>query len=174
MLLARSAASRAHLRSHSGHNAGAALAYAQTSPSMLSLLPCFGCSSWKGSNFPSRLTRPCVPFAGNLWTRGGATEPHVVPEGCGNEPRCACWLACAAKWARVRFFAFMRDMNVNIAATDERRIRPRLALFGGVQLAVDVTLRCVLSSTGGTSPEHSRRGWRCARGCSRGQGADLP
>ena len=32
MLLARSAASRAHLLSHSGHNAGAAMAHAPTSP----------------------------------------------------------------------------------------------------------------------------------------------
>ena len=49
------------------------------------------------------LTRPCVPVAGNLWTRWGATEPHApAPEGCGNEPRLssACWLACAAKRAQ--------------------------------------------------------------------------
>ena len=57
--------------------------------------------------------------------------------------------------ARVRFNAFLRDMNVNVAATDERRIEvlaQDLPCFGGAQLAVDITLRCVLSSAGEPHP----------------------
>ena len=62
---------------------------------------------------------------------------------------------CREAGARVRFNAFLRDMNVNVAATDERRIEvlaQDLPCFGGAQLAVDVTLRCVLSSTGEPHP----------------------
>ena len=46
-------------------------------------------------------------------------------------------------------------MNVNVAATDERRIEvlaQDLPCFGGAQLAVDITLRCVLSSAGEPLP----------------------
>ena len=48
--------------------------------------------------------------------------------------------------ARVRFNAFLRDMNVNVAATDERRIEvfaQDLPCFEGAQLAVDTAVRAV-------------------------------
>ena len=103
MLLARSAASRAHLRSHSGHNAGATLAsQRQRHPNMSLLLPCFGSCSWKGSNFPSRLTRPCVPVMELLDTLGrhraacsrtGRLRKRATPIERS-------WLVCAVKQAQ--------------------------------------------------------------------------
>ena len=62
---------------------------------------------------------------------------------------------CREAGARVRFNAFLRDMNINVGAADERRIEvlaQDLPSFGGAQLAVDVTLRSVLSATGEPHP----------------------
>ena len=53
--------------------------------------------------------------------------------------------------ARVRFNAFLRDMNVGVAASDARRIEvlaQDLPCFGVSQLAVDVTLRSALGCSG--------------------------
>ena len=53
--------------------------------------------------------------------------------------------------ARVRFNAFLRDMNVGVAASVARRIEvlaQDLPCFGGSQLAVDVTLRSALGCSG--------------------------
>ena len=49
----------------------------------------------------------------------------------------------------------MRDMNVTVLATDERRIEvlaQDLPCFGGSQLAIDVTLRSALGRTGEAQP----------------------
>ena len=51
---------------------------------------------------------------------------------------------CREAGARVRYNAFLRDMNVCVPANDERRIEvlaQDLPCFGGTQLAVDITLR---------------------------------
>ena len=58
--------------------------------------------------------------------------------------------------ARVRFNAFLRDMNVGVPATDTRRIEvlaQDLPCFAGVQLAVDITLRSALTSNGEAQPK---------------------
>ena len=47
----------------------------------------------------------------------------------------------------MRFNAFLKDVNVGVSATDDRRIEvlaQDLPCFGGSQLAVDVTVRCGL------------------------------
>ena len=51
--------------------------------------------------------------------------------------------------------AFLKDMNVNVSAEDSRRIEvlaQDLLCYGGVQLAVDVTLRSVLTGEGEAHP----------------------
>ena len=56
--------------------------------------------------------------------------------------------------ATVRPNVFLRDMNVDVSAADGRSVEVSaqdLPCFGGVQLAVDITLRSALSSEGGTS-----------------------
>ena len=159
MLLARSAASRAHLRSHSGFNAGAALAHAPTSPEFVIAPHLFRvlllerlqlplpideavCSGCRAPLDPLGRHRAACPRTGRLRKRASPTERMLAR-------------VCREAGARVRFNAFLRDMNVNVAATDERRIEvlaQDLPCFGGAQLAVDITLRCVLSSAGEPHP----------------------
>ena len=62
---------------------------------------------------------------------------------------------CREAGANPRFNALLRDMNIVVRATDNRRIEvlaQDLPCFGGAQLAVDVTLRGVLSSEGEAHP----------------------
>ena len=159
MLLARSAASHAHLRSHSGHNAGAALAYAPTSPEYVIAPPLFRVLL---------LERLQLPLPIDEAVCSGCREPLDTLErhraACLRTGRlrkratpieCMLVRVCREAGARVRFNAFLQDMNVHVAATDERRIEviaKDVPCFGGAQLAVDVTLRCVLSSTGEPHP----------------------
>ena len=52
--------------------------------------------------------------------------------------------------ARVRFNAFLKDMNVGVSATDDRIevLAQDFPCFGGSQLAMDVTLRSALRWSG--------------------------
>ena len=59
---------------------------------------------------------------------------------------------CREARARVKFNALLRDMNVTVPASDERRIEVLAQDFGGSQLAIDVTLRSVLGRTGEAQP----------------------
>ena len=62
---------------------------------------------------------------------------------------------CREAGARVRFNAFLRDMNIGVGANDGRRIEvlaQDLPCFGRAQLAVDATLRCALARTGEPHP----------------------
>ena len=149
---------RAHFRSHSGHNAGAALAHAPTAPEYVipshlfrtlllerMQLPlqidetrcsgCHGCLDALGD-------RAACPSTGRLKKRAIPFERVLAR-------------VCREAGARVRFNAFMRDMNIGVGATDARRIEvlvQDLPCFGGAQLAVDVTLRCALTRTGEPHP----------------------
>ena len=142
-------ASRAHLRSHSGSNAGTALAYAPTSPEYtipphlfwvivlerLQLpLPvaeasCTGCGAPLD---PLGRHRASCPRTGRVKIRAGPIERVLAR-------------ICREAGARVRFNALLRDMNVGVPVADNRRIEiltQDLPCFGGAaQLAVDVTLR---------------------------------
>ena len=58
---------------------------------------------------------------------------------------------CRNAGARVRFDACFRNMNVDVVASDGRHIEvlgQDLPCHGGAQLAVDITLRCVLTRAG--------------------------
>ena len=97
MLTNRSASRQAHLRSHSGRNAGVVFSHAPT-------------------------TTEC------------AVPPHLFR-----------MLArvCREAGARVKFNAYLRDMNLGVPRNDEGRIEvlaQDLPCFNGAQLAVDITL----------------------------------
>ena len=54
---------------------------------------------------------------------------------------------CREAGARVKFNALLREMNVTVPASDEKRIEvlaQDLPCFGGSQLTIDVTLRSAL------------------------------
>lgn len=58
---------------------------------------------------------------------------------------------CREAGARVKVNTKLRDMNVSVSAGDEREIEVMasgLPLFGGAQLAIDITLRSVLTADG--------------------------
>ena len=62
---------------------------------------------------------------------------------------------CREAGARVKYNAFLRDMNLGVRADDVRRIEvlaQDLPCFNGVQLAVDVTLRSALCGSGEPQP----------------------
>ena len=136
----------AHLRSHSGHNAGAALAHAPTSPEYVIAPHLFRVASGKAPTFS-----PSMSLVAGLPV--GTSQSRRLRKRASTERMLA--RVCREAGARVRFNAFLRDMNVNVAATDERRIEvlaQDLPCFEGAQLAVDTTLRCVLSSAGEPHP----------------------
>ena len=72
-LSCRTAARRAHLRSHPGRNAGVALAHAPTTPecTVAPAVSCVACS--KGCTFPCQSQKQCA-VVGPRWTRMGNTE----------------------------------------------------------------------------------------------------
>ena len=155
LLSTRSAASRAHLRSHSGCNAGAALAHAPTSkeytipPQLFRVLllerlqlplpvteaTCEGCHS--ALDVRGRHGAACT-LSGRVKKRATPTERVLAR-------------VCREAGARVRFDAYLRDMNVGVPASDGRRIEvlaQDVSCFGGAQFAVYITLRSVLTRAG--------------------------
>ena len=158
MLSCRTAARRAHLRSHSGRNAGVALAHAPTTPECTVAHLMFRVLLLERLHLP-------LPVTEAVCSCGTTLDPH-------GKHRAACslngWLKKRATpiermverifreaGARVRFNALLQDMNVGIPSADERRIEvlaQDLPCCGGAQLAVDVTLRSPLRSTGEPHP----------------------
>ena len=93
-----------------------------------------------------------------LWLQGppgpvGTTERPVPHKEVGLLPL-GRMLArvCQEAGAWVRFNAFLRDMNVNVAATTKDALKWTCRVLGAPSLAVDITLRCVLSSAGEPHP----------------------
>ena len=65
---------------------------------------------------------------------------------------------CRGAGATVRWQAKLRDMNVTVSANDERAVEvlaSGLPSFQGAQLAVDITIRSVLTATGAAAPNTS-------------------
>ena len=81
--------------------------------------------------------------------------------GRATAPERALARVCRGAGARVRCNARLRDMNVVVAAHDDRAIEvlaTGLPLFFGAQLAVDITLRCTLATDGTAHPGAARVG----------------
>ena len=63
---------------------------------------------------------------------------------------------CREAKARVQTNVLLRDMNIAVPAADERRVEvlaAGLPIHGGAQLAIDVTLRTVLTRDGAPRPQ---------------------
>ena len=159
MLTGRAASFRAHLRSHSGLNAGIVLSHAPTAPEYTVPPHLFRVIL---------LERLALPLPVNEARCDGCHEPldtlgrHLA--ACPRTGRLRKLASpiermlariCREAGVRVRFNAFLRDMNVHVRADDERRIEvlaQDLPCFGGAQLAIDVTLRSALRSSGEPQP----------------------
>ena len=155
MLSGQTAANRAHLRSHSGRNAGVAFAHAPTAPEYVIPPHLFRVLLLERLRLPLTITEATCGGCGApldprgihraACTRSGRVRKRVAPV----ERMLARVFREAG--ARVRFNALLRDMNVGVAASDARRIEvlaQDLPCFGGSQLAVDVTLRSALGCSG--------------------------
>ena len=82
--------------------------------------------------------RAACPRSGRLRTRAVGPERTLAR-------------VCREAGATVRWQAKLRDMNVIVSANDERAIEvlaSGLPLFQGAQLAVDITIRSVLTASG--------------------------
>ena len=158
MLHGRTAARRAHLRSHSGFNAGAALAHCPTAPEY-TLPNLFRTLLLERLQLPLQVTEArcegCHALLDTLGrhrascTRSGRAKKRSTPieRALGRIFREA--------GASVLQNVFKKDMNVQVAAEDARRIEvlaQDLPCCGGVQLAIDVTLRRVLTAQGEAHP----------------------
>ena len=159
LLSGQTAARRAHLRSHSGWNAGAALAHAPTAREYTVAPHLFRVLLLERLQLPLQVTealcegchapldvhgrhRTACPRTGRLKKRATPTERTLAR-------------IFREAGARVRYNAFLRDRNVGVPAADGRRIEvlaQDLPLFGGVQVAADITLRSVLTSNGEPHP----------------------
>ena len=121
-------------------NAGAALAFAPTAQSMSFPRACSVCCCWRGSNCRSPLTRRCALVDKRLWTLWGATESHIPALADSRSGRPA-----------------IERMQARVCPVSGRWSTRAIqcVLVGherGRQLAIDVTLRCALSSSGELHP----------------------
>ena len=145
---------QALLRSQSGPGASAALDAAPTCPSCT--MKAHQLQAWirRRLRWPLPLTeRTCacgnrVDELGDHYgacTRSGRVKARATPI-----ERVVAQI-CREAGARVRPNVKLRDLNIAVRASDERQIEviaSGLPLFGGSQLAVDVTLRGALSRDG--------------------------
>ena len=149
LVLAQSCpANQAHLRSHSGPASCAVLHRAPTGPEFKLAPDLFRTLVLERMRLPLQVSeahcecglpldvqgryRAACPRSGRLKSRAQAPEQTLAR-------------VCREAGATVRFNAMLRDMNIAVAATDHRAIEvlaSGLPLHHGVQLAVDITIRC--------------------------------
>ena len=145
--------------SHSGWNAGAALAHAPTAREYTVPPHLFRVLLLERLRLPLPVTEAvcegchaCLDVYG--YHRAACSRTGRLKKRATPTERTLARIFCEAG-ARVRYNAFLRDMNVGVPAADGRRIEvlaQDLPVFGGVQLAADITLRSVLTYNGEPHP----------------------
>lgn len=164
MLAGRTAARRAHLRSHSGRNAGVALAHCPTAPEFTIPPHLFRTLLLERLQLPLQITEaecegcqaPLDPLGRH---RASCTRSGRVKRRATAIERMTARVFREAG-ACVRQNVFLRDMNINVPAQDSRHIEvlaQDLPCFAGAQLAVDITLRSALSCNGEAHPHAADR-----------------
>lgn len=153
----------AHLRSHSGIGAGLVFTSVPTASEFTIPPEAFRCLLLERLRLPLQFTerlcegcgrdldargchRAACPRSGRLRIRAGPMERMIAR-------------VCREAGATVRWNVYLRDLNVGVRAADERRLEilaQGLPCFNGVQLAVDATLRCALSTSGAPRPRAAR------------------
>ena len=159
LLSGRTAARRAHLRSHSGWNAGAALAFAPTAPEYTIQPHLFRVLLLERLQLPLTLTEGVcegcqAPLDAYGRHRAGCSRSGRLKKRATPTER-ALARVCREAGARVMFNVLLWDMNVDVPASGGRRIEvlaQDLPCFSGTQLAIDITLRSPLTSAGEAHP----------------------
>ena len=152
MLLGRIVARQAHLRGHSGTNAGLALAHCPTAPEFTLPPHLFRTLLLERLRLPLQFMEATCEGCQALLDmmglhRGSCTRSGRVKRCAGPVERRTARVFREAG-ACVRQNVFLRDMNVNVPSRDSRHIEvlaQNLPCFGGVQLAADITLRSSLA-----------------------------
>ena len=157
MLAGCSAARQAHLRSHSGHNSGRALSHVPTMPEFAIAPHLFQVLLRELLRLPLFLTESTCHGCHEPLDPLGNHRAACLHSGTPRDEPVERVVAriCREAGARVKFNAFLRDMNLSVATSDLRRIEvlaQDLPCFGGAQLAVDVTLRSALAGNGVAQP----------------------
>ena len=162
VILAQSyAADQAHLRSHSGPGASSSTLGSPSSVEFKLEPQLFRTLVFERLGLPLDVTeargecggavdlqgrhRAACPRSGRLRTRAVGPERTLAR-------------VCREAGATVRWQAKLRDVNVTVSANDEGAIEvlaSGLPLFQGAQLAVDITIRSVLTATGAAGPNTS-------------------
>ena len=151
-------ANQAHLRSHTGQSSSAVIHGAPTGLEHRVEPQLFRALVLERLRLPLDITesrcecgnmldvfgrhRAACPHSGRSRMRAGGPERTLAR-------------VCREAGATVRCNTKLRDMNVGVAATDQRAIEvltSGLPINQGAQLAVDITLRCVLNVDGMATP----------------------
>ena len=149
MLTNRTASRQAHLRSHSGRNAGVVFSHAPTTVEFTVPPHLFRVLLLERLQLPLPLTEatcngchePLDPLGRHraACTRSGRIKKRSSPT------KRVLARVCREAGARVKFNAFLRDMNLGVRGDDERRIEvlaQDLPCFKGAPLAVDIGRGC--------------------------------
>ena len=125
-VLPRCTATRqAHLRSHSGHNAGVELACAPTTPECRCRLSCSACF-----NSHSPIAEATCEGVVILWICLDATEPHAFRQAVSRSGPIERMVArIFPEAAQVRHNAYLRDVNIGVSSVDERRVEVLAQIF---------------------------------------------
>ena len=163
------AADQAHLRSHSGPGASEALSVCPSKPEFCIEAGLFRTLVSERLRLPLQVSEALCE-CGIVLDRQGRHRAAYARSGRlktrAMAPERALARVCREAGATVRCNARLRDMNVVVAAHDDRAIEvlaTRLPLFFGAQFAVDITLRCALASRWNGASRGSQSRWRCAR-----------
>ena len=151
---------QAHLRSHSGKKSSGVLLGAPTGPEYV-LREHFRTVVLERLRLPLQLVEARCECGEALDTyerhqaacpRSGRLKKRALP------PKKTLARICREAGATVRFNAKLRDMNVAVAATDERAIEvlAGLPFRHGAQLAVDITLGSALTCCGNACQQAER------------------
>ena len=159
MLPPSTPADRAHLRSHSGPGAGAALCGAPTSAELVIAPLAFHTLVLERLRLALALVEVACEGCGRPPDARGQHRAACMRSGRVKRraaaPEAALARVCREAGAVVRTNAKLRDMNLGIAAADERAVEvlaQGLPLRAGAQLAVDITVRSVLTGDGTPRP----------------------
>ena len=152
------AADLAHLRSHAGPGASAAICGAPTGPEFTLSPPVFRTMILERLRLPLDIAEArceCGGFVDSLGRHRAACPRSGRLRSRAVAPEKTLARICREAGAVVRCNVKLREMNVTVAANDELEVEvlaSGLPLEHGAQLAVDVTLRSAVTASGRACP----------------------
>ena len=154
------AADQAHLRSHSGPGASDALSVCPSKQEYRIEAGLFRTLILERLRLPLQVTeKVCGTMLDSTGRHRAACNRSGRQKKRALAPERTLARVCREAGATVRCNAKLCDMNLAVAANDDRAIEvlaSGLPLFFGAQLAVDITVRCALAADGTAQPGAAR------------------